>query len=96
MTLFQGSDEFVQRFLLPEILRKYGQSDIGGTFIADTLMNLNLTENSQMLPDQWSIVDAVTANKIKANGMRGDFMSIVQRRQPVIFRFFKGGDHQYF
>ena len=46
-----------------------------------------------MLPDQWSTVDAVTANKIRANGMRGDFMSIVQRRQPVIFRFFKvGGD----
>ena len=46
-------------------------------------MNLNLTENSQMLPDKWSTVDKVTANKIKANGMKGDFMSIVQRRQPV-------------
>ena len=42
---FQGSDEFVKRFLLPDILRKYDQSDIGGTFIVDTLMNLNLTEN---------------------------------------------------
>jgi len=92
----QGSDEFVQRFLLPEILRKYGQSDIGGTFIADTLMNLNLTENSQMLPDQWSTVDAVTANKIKANGMRGDFMSIIQRRQPdqrLVATFTKHWNH---
>ena len=68
---------------MPDILRKYGQSDISGAFIADTLMNLNLTENSQMLPDKWSTVDKVTANKIKANGMKGDFMSIVQRRQPV-------------
>ena len=83
MTLFQGSDEFVQRFLLPEILRKYGQSDIGGTFIADTLMNLNLTENSQMLPDQWSTVDAVTANKIKANGMRGDVGIPGHRHEPL-------------
>jgi len=92
----QGSDEFVKRFLLPDILRKYGQSDIGGTFIADTLMNLNLTENSQMLPDQWSTTDKVTANKIKANGMRGDFMSIIQRRQPdqkLVATFTKHWNH---
>ena len=52
-------------------------------------MNLNLTENSQMLPDKWSTVDKVTANKIKANGMKGDFMSIVQRRQPVSTKYFQ-------
>jgi len=92
----QGSDEFVQRYLLPDILRKYGQSNIGGTFIADTLMNLNLTENSQMLPEQWSTVDKVTANKIKADGMKGDFMSIVQRRQPdqrLVATFTKHWNH---
>jgi hypothetical protein len=44
--------------------------------------------NSQMLPEQWSTMDKVTADKIKANGMKGDFMSILQRRQPVILPFF--------
>jgi len=92
----QGSDEFVKRFLLPDILRKYGQSDIAGTFIVDTLMNLNLTDNSQMLPEQWSTMDKVTADKIKANGMKGDFMSILQRRQPdqkLVATFTKHWNH---
>ena len=40
-----------------------------------------------MLPEQWSTMDKVTADKIKANGMKGDFMSILQRRQPVILLF---------
>ena len=42
-----------------------------------------------MLPEQWSTMDKVTADKIKANGMKGDFMSILQRRQPVILFLFE-------
>ena len=45
-------------------------------------MNLNNTKNSQMLPDAWSTMDKVTAQKIKDNDMIGDFLAIVQRRQP--------------
>lgn len=82
MHLFQGSNEFVNRFLLPYILRKYGQSDIGGAFIADTIMNLNRTENSQEIPDDWYKTDPYTTKKIEQNAKRGDFLSIYQRRQP--------------
>lgn len=67
---------------MPEILRKYGQSDIEGAFIADTIMNLNRTKNSQMLPDAWTTVDKVTAQKVEQNDFRGDFLAVVQRRQP--------------
>ena len=74
--------EFVQRYLVPEVLRKYGQSEIGGAFIVDTIMNLNHTVNSQNLPDVWSTTDPYTAKKIKENQMKGDFMAILQRRQP--------------
>ena len=79
---FQGSNEFVNRFLVPNILRKYGQSDIGGAFIADTLMNLNRTVNSQELPEEWIDIDPYTSNKILNNENRGDFLALFQRRQP--------------
>ena len=78
----QGSNEFVNRFLIPNILRKFGQSTIGGAFIADTMMNLNTTLNSQEIPDTWVQVDPVTSQKIKSEGNRGDFLALIQRRQP--------------
>ena len=90
--LFQGSNEFVKRYLIPQILRKYGQSDIGGAFIADTIMNLNRTINSQEVPKEWNKIDPNTANKIEENDLKGDFLAIFQRRQPdaslvSIFRY---------
>ena len=88
----QGSNEFVKRYLIPQILRKYGQSDIGGAFIADTIMNLNRTINSQEVPKEWNKIDPNTANKIEENDLKGDFLAIFQRRQPdaslvSIFRY---------
>ena len=68
--------------MIPEILRKYGQSTIGGAFIADTMMNLNTTVNSQEIPDSWKQVDPVTSKKIQSEQNRGDFLAIIQRRQP--------------
>lgn len=90
--LLQGSNEFVKRYLIPQILRKYGQSDIGGAFIADTIMNLNRTINSQEVPKEWNKIDPNTANKIEENDLKGDFLAIFQRRQPdaslvSIFRY---------
>ena len=90
--LFQGSNEFVKRYLIPQILRKYGQSDIGGAFIADTIMNLNRTINSQEVPKEWNKIDPYTAKKIQDNDLKGDFLAIFQRRQPdaslvSIFRY---------
>ena len=78
----QGSNEFVNRFLIPDILRKFGQSTIGGAFIADTMMNFNSTLKSQEIPDTWTHVDPVTSQKIQSEGNRGDFLAIIQRRQP--------------
>ena len=63
-------------------MRKYGQSDIGGAFIADTLMNLNRTVNSQELPEEWIDIDPYTSNRILNNENRGDFLALFQRRQP--------------
>ena len=40
----QGSLEFVQRFLIPEVMAKFGQKKIKGAYVIDTIMNYNTTE----------------------------------------------------
>ena len=93
---FQGSSEFVTRYLVPKILRKYGQASIGGTFIADTVMNLNNSINSQQIPKDWDSIDSYTSSKIRENQSKGDFMAVVQRRQPdaeLVSVFSKHWDH---
>ena len=42
----QGSLEFVQRFLIPEVMSKFGQKRIKGAFVIDTIMNYNSTEGN--------------------------------------------------
>ena len=46
------------------------------------MMNLNTTINSQEIPESWQEVDPVTAKKIQSEQNRGDFLAIIQRRQP--------------
>ena len=46
------------------------------------MMNLNTTVNSQEIPDSWKQVDPVTSKKIQSEQNRGDFLAIIQRRQP--------------
>ena len=33
--------EFVHRFLIPEVLLRFGQTEVGGAFVLDTLLNRN-------------------------------------------------------
>ena len=47
----QGSYEFIQRFLVPQ-MRKFGQKRISGAVIIDTVMNWNGTEFSQTIKEE--------------------------------------------
>ena len=40
------------------------------------------TEGSQVMSEEWDNIDPVTSKKIHDNGDRGDFVALVQRRQP--------------
>ena len=66
------------RFLIPQILRKYGQNDIAGAFILDTVLNFNSSAHSQEInEDMESLVDLAEA--IAKNDHRGDFINMWKR-----------------
>ena len=72
----QGSIEFVQRFLVPKVIRRFKQKQFGGSIILDTVMNFNSSMGTQQVPDG---LDPEVARVIEANGRRGDFMAVVAR-----------------
>ena len=77
----QGSVEFVRNYLVANVLKRFNQSDIGGSFILDTLMNFNATEGSQEIPDGLADTDIDAKNSILKNGNRGDFVALIQRHE---------------
>ena len=76
----QGSIEFVQRFLVPKIMRRFNQTEISGAFILDTIMNFNSTEGSQKVPSGLGWIDHEAAGSIEIGNYRGDFLAMFQRR----------------
>ena len=43
----QGSLQFVEGFLIPEVVKRFGHESIAGAIVADTILNYNDTEGSQ-------------------------------------------------
>ena len=79
----QGSHEFVRGYLIPEFFKDDKWPEFQGAFILDTIMNFNVTENSQMLPSLWKDkISEATYNQVAADNFRGDYISLVSRNQP--------------
>eukprot|EP00095_Tigriopus_kingsejongensis_P000317 maker-scaffold292_size219010-snap-gene-1.34 protein:Tk00317 transcript:maker-scaffold292_size219010-snap-gene-1.34-mRNA-1 annotation:"hypothetical protein DAPPUDRAFT_306809" len=73
----QGSLEFVQKLLVPH-LRKYGQSDISGAIILDTILNFNQSTFSQKFEhgDKLPRVKSY----LEGNNFTGDYLTAYSRR----------------
>lgn len=80
----QGSLVFIKDYLV-QILKnnlpvELAQSRFQGAFIMDTIMNFNDTEGSQIFPTEWSLVLPDVYDKIADSRHRGDFLSMIYRR----------------
>ncbi|ODN05151.1 Aminopeptidase YwaD [Orchesella cincta] len=80
----QGSLVFIKDYLM-EILKSNFPNELGvsrfqGAFIMDTIMNFNDTDGSQIFPTEWSLALPEVYDQIADNQHRGDFLSMIYRR----------------
>jgi hypothetical protein len=75
----QGSLEFVHRFLLPHVLKRFGQKEWAGAIVADTLLAFNDSLGSQHLPDSVRTLLPDLAKALKEDGFRGNYLNVVSR-----------------
>jgi hypothetical protein len=81
LPLFQGSLEFVHRYLIPDVLRAFGQTKIGGVFVVDSLLNMNATEGSQEVTKDMKEMIPNFSAAVKRNKYRGDFIQVINRAE---------------
>ncbi len=79
----QGSLEFVHRFLIPDVLKRFGQNGMSGAIVIDTVLNANATSGSQDLTKDAEKLLPSFSDKVKANGFRGDFLQVIGRKKEA-------------
>ena len=67
---------------MPKFFNSSNWPEFQGAFILDTIMNYNQTEGSQNIPDDWRGKIPKAYEETRADGFRGDFLSMVGRRGP--------------
>lgn len=77
----QGSEAFVNDFLLPSVLEKYNISSdtFHGAYIMDTIMNYDNEGDSQSLPQGLEHLLPNEVEFIKSNNFRGNFLAAIGR-----------------
>ncbi|CAD5125517.1 DgyrCDS13723 [Dimorphilus gyrociliatus] len=73
-----GSENFVDQWLLPEILNKHN-STLQVALILETIMNYNDTSNSQSFPPNFNQMAPDTYAHLTRNDFKGDFLTLIGR-----------------
>ncbi|XP_035676692.1 uncharacterized protein LOC118415887 isoform X3 [Branchiostoma floridae] len=105
-TLACGCRKFVQNILVPFMNNSdIGTNDIQGVIVLDALLNYNNTPGAQEIPneDSFQLVPGLvdSANAIRDDGYRGDFVAVISREvdSPLAAafnsKFDEAGNSQY-
>ena len=74
----QGSQAFVQDFLLPTIINNT-KAEVRGAIILDSVLHYNGTAGSQKVGKEWSRLVPGAVEDIAKHEDRGDFLALIHR-----------------